>query len=267
MSRGVITFTSDFGTKEYYVGAVKGSVLSVNPDARIVDLSHDIPSHDLLGAAFTVLGSYGLYPPGTVHLIIVDPGVGSKRRGLLVATEKYLFVAPDNGVLSLVYQREDIRQVVSIEAEHYFRQPVAPTFHGRDIFGPVAGYLSRGIEASKFGPPITDYVKLTLPDVKEVGAGVLEGFVLHVDKFGNIITSIREEDIAAKMGQGARPRKFVINDQEITKHVSYYSEGDAVKAFSLIGSSGFFEIASLKKSAARVLEVKRGMKVTAEFQA
>lgn len=256
----IVTFTSDFGTREYYVGAVKGAVLSACPQAHIVDISHDVGAHDLLEGAFTLFGAYSAFPTKTVHLVVIDPGVGSQRRAIIAVTENHFFVAPDNGVLSLVFEREEVSRVVAIQAEHYFSQPVAPTFHGRDIFGPIAGHLARGISAATFGPTVTDFVKLSLPAPRKVGAGEVEGIVLHIDRFGNVITNLSTSGIQAAVGDGT-PTRFRAGKASIDRFVTYYAEAGPNELVGLIGSSGFYEIAALKKPAARLLEVKRGSPV------
>lgn len=262
----IITFTSDFGNREYYVGAVKGAILSVDPQACIVDITHEIASHDLLEAAFTLLCAYSTFPHRTIHLVVVDPGVGSQRRGIIVVTDNYCFVGPDNGAFSLIYNREHVSRVISIEAEHYYRRPVSATFHGRDIFGPVVGWMARGIEVGNFGPEVVDYVRLSLPPSRKVGDHQIEGWVLHVDKFGNIITSLSPEEVRMCLGAERRPSRFLIDSQEISRHCRYYSEAGPEELFSLVGSSGYYEIAAQKKSAARLLNVKRGAKIQLEVQ-
>ncbi|MFQ5738864.1 MAG: S-adenosyl-l-methionine hydroxide adenosyltransferase family protein [Acidobacteriota bacterium] len=257
----VITFSSDFGEREYYVGAVKGVILSICPGAQIVDLTHHIASHDLLEAAFTLSCAYSTFPPRTVHLVVVDPGVGSKRRAIVLATRDHWFVAPDNGVLSLVYRREEVIHVVAVEAEHYFRRPIAPTFHGRDIFAPIAAQIARGLEVSRLGSPVTDYVRLNLPPLEKLANGRLQGIVLHIDKFGNIITSVTPEDIRGILGEERTPVEFLLNGRTIDRHCSYFAEAAEGELFSLLGSSGHYEIAARQKPAARILEAKRGMPV------
>ncbi|HSR68989.1 MAG TPA: SAM-dependent chlorinase/fluorinase [Acidobacteriota bacterium] len=257
----IVTFLSDFGTREYYVGAVKGAVLSACPDACIVDISHDIASHDLLEAAFTLDSAYRTFPSRTIHLVVVDPGVGSSRRALVVSTENCYFVGPDNGVLSLIYQREEVNRVVSIESEHYFRQPVSPTFHGRDIFGPVAGSLAHGIQIDKFGPEVDDYKRLSLPGARKVSDDEVEGIVLHIDKFGNVITNLRPQEVSRLVERQTSPAAFHLGEAEIRRHCRYYSEAQPNEVVSLVGSSGYFELAALKQPAARLLGAKRGSKV------
>lgn len=256
----IITFTSDFGTREYYVSAVKGAILSVHPNSTIVDVTHDVASHDLLEAAFTLSCTAPYYPTGTIHLVVVDPGVGSTRRVLIASTEKQLFVAPDNGVLSLIYDRLGVERVVSVEADHYFRQPVSPTFHGRDIFGPVTGWLARGIQVDKFGPQIESFVRLSLPSVGKKD-NRLEGFVLHIDKFGNVVTSLSPQDVIRAFGQDRQVTAFAINDQTVQQQVGFYAEAGQENLFFLVGSAGYFEISAMKQSAAGRLGARRGMKV------
>lgn len=265
MTRSIITFTSDFGTREYYVGAVRGVLLETSPESQVVNISHDIPSHDVLAGAFTLAGCYSYFPVGTVHLVVVDPGVGSDRRVLVATTERHHFVVPDNGVLSLVSMREPIARVFSVEAEHYFRQPVCPTFHGRDVFAPVAGALARGIDPSAFGPEVGDFLKLPLPPPKELEEGGLVGFVLHIDKFGNVITSFTPGDFA-RGGAEISAARLVCGDRTVGRFVRYYAEGEGEELFFLLGSSGYLEIAALKRPASRILNVRRGAVVRAMFR-
>jgi S-adenosylmethionine hydrolase len=195
---------------------------------------------------------------------VVDPGVGSQRRGLIVETGSYLFVAPDNGVLSLVFPRDPVRRIVSIEAEHYFRQPVSATFHGRDVFGPVAGLLAKGLEVTAFGPEIQQIARLDLPLAEKKGDSRLRGVVLHIDRFGNVITSLGPEHLSADFGSRARPVSFRVKNQVVSSHVRYYSEGPPEGLFSLLGSSGYYELAAWKQSAAAILDVEAGIPVEME---
>jgi hypothetical protein len=252
----IITFTSDFGSREHYVGAVKGVLLGACPNATIVDISHDVGSHDLVEAAFVVAAAYPFYPPRTVHLVVVDPTVGSNRRAIIACTESAYFV---------VYANEPAVRVVGIEADHYFRKPVSATFHGRDVFAPVAGRLAAGTDFENFGPLITDFVKFALPPVRKLAENKLEGIILHIDKFGNAITNITPDEVKRLTGREARPALVRINGKEITAYRRYYAESSADEFFSLLGSTGYYEIAASKKPAARLLEIKRGNKVEVEF--
>ena len=258
--RPLITFTSDFGDRDYYVGAVKGVLLSCCPQARIIDISHQVAAHDLLEAAFVLGSAYRSFPPGTVHLVVVDPGVGSQRRGIVARDPSYSFVAPDNGVLSLIFGNRQECRVAAIEAEHYFRQPVSPTFHGRDIFAPVAARLAQGVAIEQMGPEIDDYLLLDLPPTRREG-GRLEGFVLHIDTFGNVITSLCPDDIRTQLGEDRPPAGFELNGKQIRRHYAFYAQAQKDEIFSLVGSSGYFELAALEQPAARLLGARRGAKV------
>ena len=159
----IITLTTDFGLNDHFVGAMKGVILDLAPDAQIIDINHSVQAFDVLDGALTISQAYSYYPSGTVHMVIVDPGVGTARRPILLTGDRHQFVAPDNGVLSLVYDREERLSVRHITAEHYFLQPRSNTFHARDIFSPVAAYLAKGVEPDRFGDEITDYVRFNAP--------------------------------------------------------------------------------------------------------
>lgn len=262
MGATTITLTTDFGTREYYVGAVKGVILATNPDVHLVDISHDIPSHDILAGAFTVAGACPWFPSGTIHLVVVDPGVGSDRRVLIASTGRHLYVAPDNGVLSLVLLREESVRVFQVTAEHYYRQPVCPTFHARDVFGPVAAWLAKGIAPEKFGSPVDDYKRLTLPPVA-ITETRLEGHVFHVDKFGNLISTITAPTVQEFQSRHENLR-IRINEHPVSRLVRYYAEAAENELVALVGSSGFLEVALPRRSAAQHLGVGRGARVIVE---
>ncbi len=261
----IITFLSDFGTREHYVGAVKGSILSIHPEARIIDISHEVAAHDVMEGAFTLFCAYSFFPPESIHLCVVDPGVGATRRALIVKTTDRLFVAPDNGLLSLVLGVEKVEKIVSIEAERYFRHPVSATFHARDVFGPVAARLSRGEDPSGFGPEVSAFEQLALPPVRIQSQGVLKGAVLHVDRFGNLITNLRAEEARVHFGDNSRPEAIELAGSKISRFVGAYAEAESGEPFALIGSSGFWEIAARNSSAAKLLRVKRGSSVRFRF--
>ncbi len=260
MARPIITLTTDFGNSDHFVGAMKGVIVSINPEAAIVDISHGVHSHDILDGAFTIAQAYGHFPPWTVHVVVVDPGVGTQRRPILAITDKYFFLSPDNGVLSLVLAREEhrVRHVVS---EHYFLSPVSNTFHGRDVFAPLAAWLSRGVEASKFGDYITDYVRFTVPKPKVVNERLIKGVVLKVDKFGNVITNLTPEDVPVLFQENPPPFKILAGKTEITKLNQAYSQSAPGDLFAILGSSGYLELATSRGSASKLLAVERGMEV------
>ncbi len=257
----MVTLTTDFGLHDHYVGAMKGVILSVNPEARLVEICHSVQSFDVLDGALTIAQTYHYFPSDTIHVVVVDPGVGSERRPLLVTTEKHIFVAPDNGVLSLVYERETRISVRHITSAHYFLQPVSATFHGRDVFARVAGYLSKGVEVAKFGEEINDYVRFAAPKPKAINERMLRGVVLKVDKFGNVVTNITPNDAAALFGPQAPPFKLMVGSAEVTRMSRSYSEGAPGEPFAILGSMGFLEVAVNRGSAAQVLSAKKGTEV------
>jgi S-adenosyl-L-methionine hydrolase (adenosine-forming) len=258
MSLAIITLLTDFGAADYFVGAMKGAILSVNPRAQIADITHEIPPHDIYEAAFTLLAAYSSFPPKTIHVAVVDPGVGSDRRPILVASRDYFFVGPDNGLLGYVFEREEQVRVFHLTNEKYFGERVSTTFHGRDIFAPVAGAVSNGIEPEQLGREITDYVRLEPLSLRNVGAGRLEAYVIHVDRFGNCITNITRNSLTEEMLiKGAR---LSVCGREIRSLRKFFAEEGATQSelFAIWGSAGFLEIAAFKASAASILGIDRG---------
>src|ERR1700747_793508 len=191
--RPIITLTTDYGTNDHLVGTLKGVILKINPEANIVDITHNVAPFDLLDGALAIGSAYSYFPARTIHVVVVDPGVGTDRRPLLVTAENQYFVAPDNGVLSLIYEREENVVARHVTAEHYYLQPVSKTLHGRDVFAPVAAWLSKGWQTASMGEEITDYKKFALPKPKAAD-GVAKGVVMRVDAFGNLVTNFRVED-------------------------------------------------------------------------
>ena len=173
MARPIVTLTTDFGQSDYYVGAMKGVVLDVCPETEVIDLCHNIMAYDILDAAFTIAQNYRWFPLRTVHVVVVDPGVGTQRRPLLVSGDRHYFVGPDNGIFSFIYPEQEKLSVYHITGEHYFHQPVSNTFHARDVFASVAGWLAKGVEAQRFGDLIEDYVKLAVPKAQALNNGWL----------------------------------------------------------------------------------------------
>ena len=255
----IITLTTDHGSSDHLVGSMKGVILNVNPASRIVDINHNVVPYDVLDGALSIANSYRYFPPRTVHVVVVDPGVGTERRPLLVSGEKQFFIAPDNGVLSPVFERESCT-VRHITAEHYFLNPVSPTFHGRDIFAPVAGWLSKAWQTEAFGEIITDHVRFAMPKAKPAGDAV-KGVVLRVDAFGNLMTNLTAEDVpAAVVASGAI--KLAVNGKEVRKFGQTFASGSPGEPIALFGSAGYLEIAVNRGNAARVLGANRGAEVT-----
>ena len=257
----LITLTTDFGLSEHYVGAMKGVIYGIHPNAVIVDITHGVQSFDILDGAIAISQAYSYFPKDTVHVVVVDPGVGSARRPILVSAGKYLFLAPDNGVLSLVFQREERVVVRHIIAEHYFNHPVSNTFHGRDIFAPLAAYLSRGVDLSKLGDEITDYVRFAAPRPKAVAPNAWKGVVLKTDKFGNLVTNISALDVPQLFNGTPPPFKLIVGKAEITRMCASYSEGAPGEAFLVVGSAGLLEVSTNKGAASRMLGADKGAEV------
>ena len=258
----VITLLTDFGTVDYFVGAVKGAILSVNPNAVIADITHEIAPHDVESAAFTLLASYQTFPSQTIHVAVVDPGVGSERRPIIVRAGSYFFVGPDNGIFTYIYDREPSHETFHVTAEKYFRDSPSSTFHGRDIFAPVAAALSRGVQAEEFGPLIGDEVRLASSLKPEVlKDGKVEGRIIHIDRFGNCITNITRDFFDAENAS-----TLLVNRKTIRTFRDFYSGGPANEPFAIWGSAGFLEISINGGSAAKRLRVKRGDRVILDRQ-
>jgi S-adenosyl-L-methionine hydrolase (adenosine-forming) len=259
--RPIVTLTTDFGLNDHFVGALKGVILNIVPDANIVDICHTVQAFDILDGALALAQSYAYFPPRTVHLVVVDPGVGSARRPILATSEMHNFVAPDNGVLSLMYAREQRLSVRHITAEHYFLQPVSNTFHGRDIFAPVAAYLAKGVDQEKFGEEVSDYVRFNAPKPKPIDATSVRGVVLRVDRFGNLITNFTPQDAPALFQANVPPFKMVVGKREVTSMRTNYAEGAPGELFAIVGSMGFIEIAANRGSAAQITGAAKGSEV------
>jgi len=264
--RPIVTLTTDFGLNDHFVGTIKGVILGIVPDAELVDICHTVQAFDILDGALALAHAYSYFPSGTVHLVIVDPGVGSARRPIVASSEEYNFVAPDNGVLSLMYAREERLSVRHITSDHYFLQPLSNTFHGRDIFAPVAAYLAKGVVDEKFGEEITDYVRFNAPKPKAVDEKTLRGVVLRVDRFGNLITNFTPQDIPALFQAEPAAFKIVIGKGEVSKIRQNYAEGTPGEVFAIIGSMGYLEISANRGAAAQLLNVGKGAEVMIAFE-
>ena len=262
MARPIITLTTDFGANDHFVGAMKGVILEIVPDAQIVDICHSVQAFDVLDGALTISQAYSYFPNRTVHVVVVDPGVGTARRPIVASCDKYHFVAPDNGVLSLVYAREQRMHVRHITAQHYFLQPVSDTFHERDIFAPVAAWLAKEVDSLKFGDEIEDFVRFSAPKPKAAEGNRLRGVVLKVDRFGNIVTNITPQDAPMLFAEGAKGFKIVVGSREITEIHRTYAEGGPGEVFGILGSMGFLELATNRGAAAQLAGVSKGNEVS-----
>lgn len=260
--RPIITLTTDFGSNDHFVGVMKGVILDIVPEAEIIDICHSVQAFDVLDGALTISQAYSYFPTRTVHVVVVDPGVGTARRPILASSDKYHFVAPDNGVLSLVYARESRMHVRHITAEHYFLQPVSNTFHARDIFSPVAAYLAKEVDGLKFGDEVEDYVKFSAPKPKAVDENRLRGVVLKVDRFGNLVTNITPQDAPMLFKAKAGAFKILVGSREITEINNSYAEGAPGEVMGILGSMGFLEIAVNRGAAAQLTGAGKGTDVT-----
>ena len=247
----IITLTTDFGPGEY-TAAMKGVILGINPRVGLVDISHQVGPQDILGGAFVLAAASPYFPPGTIHVAVVDPGVGTERRALLVQTPGAVFLAPDNGLLSLVLEGSSY-QVWELNEHRYWSAEVSATFHGRDIFAPAAAHLSLGVTPQDMGRAVVDIMNLPLPPVKVVG-GEVRGQVIHIDRFGNLITNVRQKDLPA--GELA----VKVAGRRIAGLSTHYQAGK--EPLALMGSSDYLEIAAPNASAAELLKAKRGLAVT-----
>jgi len=243
---------------------MKGVIFNINPEAEIVDITHSVAPFDVLDAAMTIHQASRYFPSRTIHVVVVDPGVGTQRRPLLVSAGVQYYIAPDNGVLSLVFEREkESLTVRNVTAEHYFLQPVSKTFHGRDVFAPVAGSFSKVWQTASFGDEIEDFTRLALPKPKSEGK-VIKGIVLRVDVFGNLVTNLTPQDVP-ELASADGKFKVRVGNKEVGKSVQTFAEGAPGEAVSLIGSSGFLEVSVNKGHAAKTLGASRGAEVTVEL--
>jgi len=259
LPNAIITLTTDYGTNDHLVGTLKGVILKINPEATIVDITHNVAPFDLLDAALAIGSAYSYFPPRTIHVVVVDPGVGTERRPLLVTAENQYFVAPDNGVLSVIYEREENVVARNVTAAHYFLQPISKTFHGRDIFAPIAAWLSKGWQTASMGEEITDHKKFALPKPKATD-GVVKGIVMRVDTFGNLVTNFRVEDLPESALTNGEV-KFQVGTQAVSRMVPTFASGDAGEPVAYVGSAGYVEIAVNKGNASRTLSIGRGTAV------
>lgn len=257
-----ITLTTDFGDSDHFVGAMKGVIASIFPEARVVDITHRVTPFDVLDGALTVANGYRYWPAGTIHVVVVDPGVGTARRPLLVSAGGQYFIAPDNGVLSLVFDRETDVRAWCITNEKYFVQPVSRTFHGRDIFAPSAAWLARDGQPESFGPQVVDYGRFDLPK-PEISESGIQGVILRADHFGNLLMNLRPGD-APQLTARARFR-LKVGNAEITRLVETFGEAAEGEPCLLVGSTGYFEIAANRDSAAKLIGAGAGSSFLIEF--
>jgi S-adenosyl-L-methionine hydrolase (adenosine-forming) len=262
----LITLLTDFGNSDYFVGAMKGAILTVNPDARVVDITHLIPEQDIEAAAFTLLAAHSSFPAGTIHVAVVDPGVGSARRAILVEAAGQFFVGPDNGIFSYVLEHNPQNRVFEISNERYLLVPVSSTFHGRDVFAPVAAALSNGIDPPEFGKQINNPAVLTPLKPEKSKNGTVRARIIHIDRFGNCITNLTPSELTE--GMIADGAYLVANGAKVKSFRKFFAEkvGRGREVFGIWGSAGFLELVVKNKSAAKILKAKRGQPVVLRLQ-
>jgi S-adenosylmethionine hydrolase len=254
-TRHIITLLSDFGNQDPYVAAMKGVILSLNPEAVLVDLTHEVPPQDIIAGSFLLSEATPYFPPGTIHLAVVDPGVGTPRRALAFRDQEQFWVGPDNGIFHLVFRDSPPQDLVSLENSEYFRGSVSRTFQGRDIFAPVAAHLSLGTPLHAFGPPVTDLVALPWPEPSFTPEAV-RGEIVYVDGFGNLVTNIKGSELVPWLGE----KSHVVILGSLTVKGLSRTYGDVARGefLALVGSHGYLEIACAQGNAAKRLGMGKG---------
>ena len=252
----MITLTSDFGLKDPYVAEMKGVILTINPQATIIDVTHSVEKFDIRVGAFVLASAAPYFPKDTIHLAVIDPDVGTERRAILIQTKQGFFIGPDNGVLMLAAQNQGIEHLYELSNPKFMLSKVSSTFHGRDVFAPAAAHLDRGVKPSEFGPEITEAATIKFPSVVRRNSSLI-GEVWHIDDFGNIITNISQKDL---------PQNQVVNIKLIgvLQNISFgktYSQAKPHEPLALIGSHGFLEIALNQGNAAEKFNAKPGDKI------
>ena len=262
MADPLITLTTDFGSGSHYVAAAKGVILALNPDVRIVDLTHDLPPQDLRQTAFVLVSALPYFPPETLHVVIVDPGVGSQRSIVYVELANLRVLAPDNGCWTWLLEGGRRRpRVIRLAEKRYWRSRISPTFHGRDIFAPVAANLSLGLDPRELGPIVADWVRLDRPTPRHDDGGIC-GEVIYVDRFGNLIVNIPGEALTLD----DRPKRVRVDGIEVPRIVRTYSEVEPGTLIALVSSGEWLEVAVNQGDAARQLDAHIGTPVTLEWQ-
>jgi S-adenosylmethionine hydrolase len=265
----MITLLTDFGAADYFVPAVKGAILTIDSQALIVDITHEIIEHDIESAAFTLGACYRDFPAGTIHIAVVDPGVGSARRPIVIEAGGQLFVGPDNGIFSYIYTREPKLRVFHLNRSDLFRHPVSPTFHGRDIFAPVAAHLSKGMKPENLGDEIYDFVRFDLTEPQPLSFGRVRGCLIQVDRFGNCITNFPISDYPLDRQRPPKmmPVILIVAGKKIAQFGTHFTEAERKdELFAYPGSAGYWEIGLWCASAATAIDARRGMEVILEPQ-
>jgi S-adenosylmethionine hydrolase len=260
--RPLLTLTTDFGYKDPFAGIMKGVMLSINPAVQIIDITHNISPQNVLETAFTLDMGYNSFPHKTIHVVVVDPGVGSERRPILVVTDYHYYIGPDNGIFSRIYSMSETLAVYHLTAEHYFSPQRSSTFHGRDVFAPAAAWFSKGIDAAKFGDRISDYVTLQLPVPTMTTENTAEGEIIYIDRFGNLMTNIGVKNIKDLISSTGKKNLIVeMRGMEVPLK-KFYSAGEGKKLSCLINSFGYLELFVNKGNASENFGMTAGEKVS-----
>jgi S-adenosylmethionine hydrolase len=258
MTRPILTLTTDFGLSDHFVGTMKGVILGICPQAQIVDISHGVTPYEIGEGAYLIAQAYRYFPKKTVHVVVVDPGVGTARRPILMEAAGQYFVAPDNGVLSMVLARDENAKFRLISNAKYFLQPVSTTFHGRDIFAPVAAHLAAGVPAARMGKRIEDYLKPGFEKPHRAGKRTWIGRILKIDRFGNVITSFHADDFG---DLALRNFSFGFGPVTVSAMARNYAERAPGELFAILGSSGYYEVSVSQGSAAQTIHCESGAAV------
>ena len=272
-----IALLTDFGTKDYFVAAMKGAILSINKNAQIVDLTHEIEPQNIKSASFMLRACYRNFPKHTIFVAVVDPGVGSSRRAILVETDEYFFIAPDNGLLNFMFNqgrsprvskgvndsgsknaltnvRASAFKIYELSNKQFLAPIVSATFHGRDIFAPIAAHLSNGVNPNEFGSELTDYKRFEEAKPRKISETEIEAEIIHIDRFGNLITNLKTKDLPAKFA-------LEIGEKKIEKLQNYFAEAEKSEIFMIFGSAEFLEIVAFQDSAENLLQAEVGQKI------
>lgn len=256
----LITLITDFGLKDPFAGLMKGVILGINPDARVIDITHNIQRHNVFEASQVIAMSYKYFPPATIHVAVVDPSVGSMRRPLLVVTEDHYFIGPDNGIFAPIF--EDLKstffKVYHVTASHYFLPMSGSTFHGRDIFAPIAAWMSKGVDSYKIGEQIDDYMKIPTPRPVLTNNNTITGEIVSIDNFGNAISNIKRDDLGKLASIESKERLRVMFNNEHLPLVDYYAKDENNRLSSIINSFGHIELFVFRDSASEKYNIKVG---------
>ncbi len=258
-ANGIISLTTDFGTRDPYSGIMKGVIYAANTHAHLVDITHHIPAHDITAAAFTLANVCSHFPEGTVHVAVVDPGVGGERKNIAVRTDRYFFVGPDNGIFSIVLAKEHVKSIREIANPPFILDNISHTFHGRDVFAPCAGRISGGGRFADIGPVINDYTRIEYPLTQQNG-NTLNGEIVSIDTFGNLISNI-SKDLFMDFTRGG-PFEIYFSSERFNRIASHYAEAPVGEALVLFGSSGYLEISINGKSASSYFMASPGSTIT-----